>query len=409
MPDIPSDAQTVRRPSLAILVAMAAIGPLALNIFMPSMPGMVRVFETTPAMVQLTLSLFLVAIAVAQLIIGPLSDHYGRRPVLLAGMILFVIASLACRLSPTIEALIAARILQGASGCFGLVLSRSIVRDLYQREKSASMIGYVTMGMAVAPMIGPAIGGYLDIVAGWQTPFDLMIVLGLIVLIACYFTLGETNTNPTPSFGLTESLKSYRKLLSSPNFLGFSATSALATCVFFAFLGGAPFIVTEIMGLTPVDYGLYFALVAGGYLVGNFLSGRFAERLGVIAMITTGNVLSLAAIGVMGLGFALGILHPLMLFGPVFFTSMANGMILPNAIAGAVSIRPDLAGAASGLSGSLQMGAGAAASAVVGALLTTSKFAGTQWPLILVMGVASIAAFTAGLVCIVLERRAEAV
>jgi len=395
-----------RRPSLAILIAMAAISPLAMNISMPSMPGMVSVFDTSAAMVQLTLSLFLVAISLSQLLIGPLSDFFGRRPVLLASMALFVLASVACRFAPDIEALIAARILQGASGCAGLVLARTIVRDLYSRDKSASMIGYVTMGMAVAPMVGPAIGGYLDGIGGWQSSYDLMILLGVLVVIGAYWDLNETNHNRSPDFGLRQTVKSYAVLTHYSAFWAFTLTSSFAACVFFSFLGGAPFIVTTLMNLTPSEYGLYFTLVAGGYITGNFLSGRFSERFGVFRMIMTGNVFSLLAVSAMGINFALENYHPLALFGPMFFSSLSNGMTLPNAVAGAVSVRPDLAGAASGLSGSLQMGMGAAASMTVGALIASTQFGGTGWPLVTVMAVSSVLAFLSGLFCLALRNEA---
>lgn len=389
-----------RRPSLAVLIAISAVGPLALNIFMPSMPGMVTVFETSPAMVQLTLSLYLIAISVAQLIIGPLSDHFGRRPILLAGMALFLVGTLACRLAPSIDALIVGRIIQGAGGCAGLVLARSVVRDLYSRNKSASMIGYVTMGMAVAPMIGPAIGGYLDGIRGWESSFDLMLAIGVVVFIASYFDLNETNRHRTPDFGFRPALRSYATLSGYGAFWIFALTSSFASGVFFSFLGGAPFIVTDLMHLTPTQYGLYFALVAGGYLTGNFLSGRYAERTGIVAMIMIGNTLSVVAVAAIAIGFAFEFYHPLALFGPMFFTSMANGLTLPNAIAGAVSVRPELAGAAAGLSGSLQVGAGAVASAIVGALIAGEAFGATGWPLVLVMAITSILAFLTGLLCL---------
>lgn len=399
----PTESASQRRPSLAILIAMAAISPLAMNIFMPSMPGMVKVFDTSPAMVQLTLSLFLVAISLSQLLIGPLSDFFGRRPVLLASMAFFVLASFACRFAPNIEALIAARILQGASGCAGLVLARTVVRDLYSREKSASMIGYVTMGMAVAPMVGPAIGGYLDGINGWQSSYDLMIVLGILVLVGAYWDLNETNHNCSPDFGLRQTLQRYAILSRYSSFWAFTLTSSFASCVFFSFLGGAPFIVTNIMHLAPSEYGLYFTLVAGGYITGNFLSGRYSERFGVFRMIMTGNLLSMVAVGAMGIGFALEIYHPLALFGPMFFSSLSNGLTLPNAVAGAVSVRPDLAGAASGLSGSLQTGIGAGASITVGALIASNIFGETGWPLVLVMAVSSGLAFLTGLMCLTIR------
>src|SRR5690554_5364405 len=162
-----------RRPSLVILVTISTVSPLALNIYLPSMPSLVGLFDTTMARVQLTLSLYLAAFALAQIVIGPLSDRYGRRPVLLWGMVVFMLGSLACALAPDIDFLIAGRILQAAGGSTGIVLGRAIVRDLYDRRQAASMIGYVTMGLAIAPMVGPAIGGVLDHVFGWTASFYL--------------------------------------------------------------------------------------------------------------------------------------------------------------------------------------------------------------------------------------------
>lgn len=398
-----ADSASVRRPSLATLIAIAAISPLAMNIFIPSMPGMVHVFDTSPAMVQLTLSLFLVSISLSQLLIGPLSDFFGRRPVLLACMAGFVLASIACRFATSIDMLIIARIFQGASGCAGLVLARTVVRDLYSRERSASMIGYVTMGMAVAPMVGPAIGGYLDGINGWQSSFDLLVILGILVLIAAYLDLNETNQNRSPDFGLRQTLKSYATLSRYKSFWAFTMTSSFASCVFFSFLGGAPFIVTRIMHLEPATYGLYFTLVAGGYITGNFLSGRFSERFGLFKMIMTGNILSMVAVSAMAIAFAFEIYHPLALFGPMFFSSVSNGLTLPSAVAGAVSVRPDLAGAASGLSGSLQTGLGAGASIAVGALIASNIFGETGWPLVVVMATGTVLAFLTGLICISLK------
>lgn len=385
---------------MAVLVAMSAVSPLALNIYVPSMPGMVGAFETSATMVQLTLSLYLASIAVTQLIIGPLSDVYGRRPVVLYGLVLFIIGTLICRFAPTIDTLIMGRVIQGAGGCTGLVLARSVVRDLYGREKSASMIGYVTMGMAVAPMIAPAIGGILDGLYGWQSGFDLMILIGVLVLAATVADLNETNQNRKPNLGLRQTVASYRTLGRYPAFWAFAATSSFSTAVFFSFLGGAPFVVTDVLDMTPTEYGFFFIMVAGGYIVGNFLSGRFAERNGIVTMMLAGNSLSIVAVSAIGIGFALEVHHPLTLFGPMFVSGIANGLTLPSAIAGAVSVRTDLAGSAAGLSGSLQVGAGAIASAIVGALIGAGTFGPTVWPLVVCMGCASALAFVSGLLCL---------
>lgn len=394
-----TSGSTTIRPSIALLVAMPALSPFALNIFVPSMPGLVEFFNTSPGMVQLTLSLYLVATSLAQLLIGPISDSWGRRPVFLAGMVLFIVASLVCRLAPGIEVLIAARIVQGVGAAAGFVLVRSIISDLYGQEKSASMIGYVTMGTVLFPMIGPAIGGYLDEAAGWRSSFDFVTGLGIVLFATAFFGLGETIRERQPDFGIRRTLTSFRTLALDAPFRSYTLTSSFSACVFYSFVGGGPFVASQVLHLSASAYGLYYIMIALGYVVGNFISGRIAERAGLFAMIQSGNCLSVCAVIALGLGFASGSDNPLILFVPMFFSSFANGLTLPSAIAGAVSVRPALSGAAAGLSGSLQLGAGAIASAIVGALMTNALLGATAWPLVAIMGISAVLALVTGWFC----------
>lgn len=366
-----------------------------MNIYLPSMPGLVEYFGTTMSEVQLTLSLYLAAIALAQIGIGPLSDRFGRRPVLLWGFGIFLAGSLICALTHSISVFLVGRILQAGGGCVGIVLGRAIVRDLFDRRQAASMIGYVTMGMAVAPMVGPAIGGVLDQTFGVEAISYFVIAVGLIVSLAAFVNLHETN-HYRMSGGIGELFRSFATLLTLPAFWAYSLTAAFTSIAFFAFLGGGPFIASELLEMTPSEYGLYFMLVAAGYIVGNWVSGRYASTAGVLRMITAGNLLLLAAIAAIAIFFASGFIHPLSLFGPIFFVGIANGICLPSSIAGAVSVRPDLAGAASGLAGSMQIGFGAIASALVGWLLSGVLWPGTVWPLVLVMALACIATLISG-------------
>ena len=399
-----SPALSERRPTIALLVAVSAVNPLALNIYLPSMPTLVGIFETTAGMVQLTLSLYLAAVAVAQIGIGPLSDRHGRRPVLLWGLAIFILGSTVCTLADTIETMLVGRVLQAAGGCAGIVLGRAIVRDLFDRSQAASMIGYVTMGLAVAPMIGPALGGALDENFGWRTSSYLMVVLGIVVFVWAWFELHETNHNRTPAGGGLRGLaQSYAVLARSSLFMSYAMTSAFTSAVFFSFLGGAPFIAAELLHMTPSTYGLYFMLVAGGYIIGNWTSGRFSARIGIGRMINGGNAVLSVAVLAIAAAFWMGHLHPLSLFGPMFVVGLGNGMSLPNAIAGAVSVRPDLAGAASGFTGSMQIGAGAVTSALVGWLLSGVLWPGTIWPLVLVMAVCCCIAVGSGGVARLLE------
>jgi DHA1 family bicyclomycin/chloramphenicol resistance-like MFS transporter len=374
------------------LIALSAVSPLAINIVVPALPGLQRVFQADYAAVQLVLSLYLLTFALAQLIVGPLSDRYGRRPVVLVGLVVFALGSAMCFLAPSIEVLIVGRVVQALGGSAGIVLARAIVRDLHERDRAAAVIGYMTTGMAMAQMVGPAFGGLLDEKIGWQAIFWLLTAASLIVFVVCLRDLSETNTYRGQAIGIAGLIASYKTLLKHPVFVSHTATATFASAVYFAFMGGAPYIATELMGLTPSIYGLYFIFVAGGYAIGNFISGRRAQAYGIARMITLGNVIALGSIALSAALLWAGAIHPLSLFVPMFIASVANGITLPSAVAGAVSARPDLAGAASGLSGAAQVGLGAAATAIVGATLSDSAA-----PMVITMGVFALLAFVTGL------------
>ena len=380
--------QPAAKPSfIALLIAVSAVSPLGINMYLPSMPSMARAFGVDFATIQLTFSLYLAAMAFGQLIIGPLSDRFGRRPVLLAGLTVFVLGSLVCLTAPSVGLLIFGRVVQAIGGCAGITLSRAIVRDLYGRNQVASMIGYVTMGMAVAPMIAPTIGGILETLYGWRASFVFLIVFGALALLFASWQLHETNHNRGSTGSARQLLHSYLSLFQTRLFWGYSLTASFVSAVFFAFVAGAPYVMIELMGRSPAEYGFYFAIVPSGYILGNFASGRFAGEVGPNRMILTGTSVTLASVAAMAMAFAMGSLHPAALFVPMFFIGVGNGLVLPSGIAGAVSVRPEVAGAAAGLSGSLQIGFGALVAPAVGATLNS-----TVWPLIAIMAVCSLLA-----------------
>ncbi|MEM1363988.1 MAG: multidrug effflux MFS transporter, partial [Pseudomonadota bacterium] len=383
-----------------LLVLIVSTSPLTMHIYLPSLPGMAIDLQATDAQLQLTLSVYLFTVANAQLIIGPLSDRFGRRRILLVGLLIFLLATLACRFATSIEGLIIARGFQAVGGCAGMVLGRAIVRDISTRQTAASLLGYVTMGMAVAQMMGPAIGGLLDGLYGWRASFDLLFALGLALLIACLVLLPETNLKPQTSFAPDALVRQHLDLGGQPRFWAFALTGALASAIFFAFLGGGPLIAQRELGLSPVTYGLYFGFLAGGYAIGNFFAGRYSEKVGGERMILIGNLLSLFAMATLALLFLVGFAHPLSLFAPMMLSSLANGLCLPNTFSGALSVRPDLAGTASGLAGWLQVMVGAAATVLVGWFIHLGI-----WPLIVIMLLLSIAALLAGTASGRLERQ----
>ena len=387
MPPPALPANGAKSPLLfMILVAVSTLGPLAMNIFVPSIPGLMREFSVSSGTVQLTLTVYLVGIAVSQLIYGPVSDRIGRRPAMLAGLALYVLASLLCALANGIYTLMAARFFQAIGGAAGMVLARAVVRDLHGREASASVLGYITMTWVLVPMFAPALGGLLDEIATWRTSFYVLSALGSLVLVLTVWGLPESNLstgseNP-PNFWRNAAI-----LLRQPSFIAYTLTLGFCSGVFFSFIAGAPFIMVEVLKYSPLDYGLWFMLISVGYMTGNFLSGRFAETVGIDRMITIGN--TLAIIGTVTiLTFALsGNLSPATLFGPMLLVTLGNGLTIPSGTAAAISVLPGTIGVAAGVSGFAQMAVGASASQLTGHLQGT-------WPLVaaIIMAASAIAA-----------------
>ncbi len=363
-------------PHLLTLILLTALSAAALNIFLPSLPSMTAHFDTDYRLMQLSVALYLGVNAALQLVIGPVSDRFGRRPVMLAACVLFLIATLGCILAPTAGAFLVFRMMQAVI-VTGLVLSRAIVRDMAGEAEAASRIGYVTMGMAVVPMVGPAIGGVLDQTLGWKANFWLLFGMGAVVTWLAWADQGETAA-PRPGGFLTQ-LRDSPALFASPRFWGYALTAAFSSGAFFAYLGGAPYVGSEVFGLDPALLGLYFGAPALGYMVGNFVSGRYSRQLGIDRMLGLGTGLTVAGLGV-SLAIALmGLKTAPLFFAFMTFVGLGNGMVLPNAIAGSLSVRPHLAGTASGIGGAIMIGGRAALSALAGALLTGASALPLQW------------------------------
>ena len=369
MPTFTSPAPAGTRPATLALVAVSVLSPIGISIILPSMPSMQRAYETDYGTVQFTLSLYLVSIALSQIIVGPLSDRFGRRPVLLCGISVFIASSLAAVVAPTIESLIAIRVLQAAGGATGLVLGRAIIRDVYDRRKAASMIGYVTMAYALGPMVAPMIGGFLQDLFDWRAQFYFLAAVGCISLAVGWHWIGETNVRPTDRLNFGTMFGDFRSLLSDRLFVLFTLVSASTAGTYFSFLGGASYITENLLRLRPREFGVWLVLVSLGYSLGNFISGRYAERVGVRRMLSIGTVVTLAAVSSLFIGFWAGLESAGFLFSVMLIVACSNGMVLPSAMAGAISARPDIAGAAAGLTGALQMGAGAICSTIAGALI----------------------------------------
>jgi DHA1 family bicyclomycin/chloramphenicol resistance-like MFS transporter len=371
-------------PHILTLILLAGIAALAMNIFLPSLPGMTAHFDTEYRLIQLSVAVYLGVNAMLQLFIGPISDRLGRRPVILGGLAIFLLATLGCIFAGNVWIFLFFRMMQ-ATVVAAMVLSRAVVRDMVPDAQAASMIGYVTMGMAVVPMIGPAIGGMLDQVYGWQASFWALFILGLAVMALAWADLGETAPLSGQSFH--EQIRDYPELFTSPRFWGYAMAAALSSGAFFTYLGGAPFVGSVVFEMTPSQLGLFFGAPAVGYFLGNFVSGRFSVRIGVNRMVLWGTLINAGGIGTNLALFHLGFGSPLSFFGLMTLMGLGNGMAIPNATAGALSVRPNLAGTASGLSGALMIGGGAALSALAGVLLKPGTGA---FPLLWIMFVTAV-------------------
>ncbi len=399
-----TDAATVRYlnrttpPHITTLVLLAGLGAMNMSVFLPSLPSMATHFRADYAVIQLAVSAYLGVTALLQLIIGPVSDRFGRRPVTLTCLAIFVAASIGCVLAPTVEVFLAFRMIQGAV-VVGLVLSRAIIRDMFPQDMAASQIGYVTMGMALVPMVAPMIGGALEEAFGWQSTFLFTIAFGLGVFAISFADLGETAQHRSARF--RDQVAEYPELLLSRRFWGYVAAAAFASGAFFAFLGGGPIVARDVFGLSAFWSGIGFGAPAIGYATGNFLSGRFSARIGVNRMVLNGTLITAFGMGLSLILSIAGLQTAFTFFAFCVTVGLGNGLVIPNASAGMLSVRPHLAGTASGLGSAFMVGGGAILSAVTGGALDLSVSA---TPLVAVMFTSAFF----GLLSIVYVTRREA-
>lgn len=359
-------------PHIVTLILLSGIPAMTMNMFLPSLPAMASYFETDYALMQLSLSLYLGMNAVLQIIIGPISDRFGRRPVLLYTMAIFALASLGCILSTSIEVFLVFRMIQAVC-VSGIALSRAVVRDTLPADSAASKIGYVTMGMALVPMLAPTLGGFLQTAFGWHANFWLMMILGVCLIALIWFDLVETATNRSASFAAQ--VRDYPELFRSRRFWGYAFTAMFAAGAFFAYLGGAPWVGAEVYGLEPTLLGLCLGTPAVGYMVGNGLSGRFSARVGIQRMTLIGTIVTAIGMTLSFVIFLIGLGSVVTFFGFMVTVGLGNGLVIPNATTGMLSVRPHLAGTASGVGGAIMIAGGATLSAISGSLLTTQNAA----------------------------------
>ena len=386
-------------PRLTTLIFLTGLSVLSLSMFLPSVANIAADLQASYVLASLSISGYLAVTAVLQLILGPLADRYGRRPVLVISVLLFTVASVVAAMAENIWVFLAARVVQSAI-ISGAALAAAIISDTTEKSKAAGLMGYVGMAMAVAPMVAPMLGGLLDEAFGWRSGFWLYAGFGAVLFWLVWTDLGETNPAPAETF--FDQMRAYPELFRSRRFWGYSVCLAFSVGVFYLFIASVPLVGAKVFGLSASTIGIGIGSITGGFFVGSFLSGRYSARMGLMFMIFAGRLAAFVGIAIALLLYLAGVTDPIIFFAGAICGGFGNGLTVPNARAGALAIRPHLAGSASGLNGSLTVGFGAVLTIVPGLVLTETNGA---WLTLLLMLLASTGALLAAIYVWDVDRR----
>lgn len=390
------------RPPLFILMLLSCLAVLPINLFLPSLPHIADEFQVDYAIVNLSVAGFGIAAGVAQLVAGPLSDWYGRRPVALAAALIFVAASIGCMVAPSIETFLFFRIVQSIV-VVGYGVSLAVIKETSDGREAASRIGYVATAYAIVPMIGPALGGFLDQLFGWRSSFLLFSLCGVLVFLLVFRRLTETNSTPAQS--LATYAAGYKQLLGSVRFWAYTSCMAFSIGTLYVFLGAVPLMAGRVFEISPASVGILMGVVPGGFMLGSFLSGRYASRNVYGINVLTGRLITFAGLlaGLVMAWFEIG--HVLAFFGPCMCIGLGNGLTMPSANAGAMSVRPDLAGSAAGLASAVTLAGGALVAALAGLFYNEAN---TIIALLSIMLAVSILGVFAAMLVLIDDRRRSA-
>jgi len=369
---------------VTLLVALSSFGPLTMSIYTPVMPLIGSDLMTGADSVKFTLTTYMLGFAVGQLFYGPLSDRFGRRPVLLVGVLFFTVASIGCAFASSIEGLIGLRILQGLGAASGAVLGRALLRDAYDAKEMPLVMSWIALAMNVSPAIAPSIGGLLGQEFGWRATFWFVSGFGALLLAAMTLALGETNRFRSERIDLAVLSSGSSEMLRNRRFLGYVLTLGFAFAINFGMLAGTPFILQDKLGFSPREFGLIVLISTSGFAAGNFANNRLVGRVSSIAILRLAGWFHVAALSLMAVLSLSGVATWWAIVGPHMVLSFGSGMIGPNASAGAVSLYPRLAGTASSWVGLAQMGMGALGTIMV-AVLTAIGSRYTAMPLVIAL------------------------
>jgi MFS transporter, DHA1 family, multidrug resistance protein len=383
-------------PRLSTLVCLSALAILPINFFLPSLPRMAAEFGVDYGLVGLSLAAYAIVSACLQLVLGPLSDRFGRRPVVLVALAIFVAATVGCATALDVWTFLACRMVQAViAPTYGVALA--VIRDTTSREQSASRFGYLAMAWAVAPMLGPTAGGLFDQAFGWRASFYVLALFGIAVLALCLTDLHETNTSRSTT--MREQYKAYPELLGSKRFLAYCLCMAFSVGAFYAFLAGAP-LAASAFDLSPAALGLYMGSITAGFVFGSFLAGRLAGKLPEATLLIGGRIVACGGLLFGIVLFFVGVDHVAALFGPCLFVGVSNGLTQPSANAAAISVRATQTGSAAGLAGAITVAGASIMAAIAGSVLSEEN---GRSGLLMVMLASAVIALGAALFARLLE------
>ena len=393
------EAPWARPPGLFLLGAITTSGSLPMHIIVPALPAAAAELGVTPATIQLTVSVYLIGLAVGQLLYGPWSDRFGRRPTLLIGLTIYLFASAAAALAPNVGVLLGARVLQSLGGCSGLAIGRAVARESAGPGKAAARLALLTFVMTVAPALAPALGGYTTAWFGWRAVFVLLAVLGFATLLAAVLLLPETNKARTAGAGPVQMMIVYGRLFRSARFCGYAFGGACSTTSIYAFIAASPFLFIQVLDRSAEDVGIYGLILLAGASVGSIAANRFAGRARVWNAARVANLLTIAGALLFLTTVTTGLMSVETVLASMFVYTLGVGAASPFAAVGSMSVYPDAVGTASGLHGSVQM--------VYGALCTLAV---SLWPAEPALNVAIVLLLSAllGQAALTMAARAEA-
>ena len=349
-----------------LLAAAVALGPLAIDMYLPALPAMGEALSADTGQVQLTLSIYMVGFALAQLICGPLADRFGRKPIMIGGFLLFAIASVVCALATNIETLILCRFLQALGGSAGPVLGRAAVRDIYSPRDAARIMAILASIMALAPAVAPTLGGFMVVSLGWSSIFLALGGYALIMAVVVAVGIPEPmRPENRQSLRIGSLWKNYRAIASDISFLGYTLTNSLTFAGLFAFLSGSSFVLIDFLGVEPQYFGLFFACIVTGYIGGNLTAVGLGRSLTPDQILIRGLIVAVAGGSLMAALATAHIYNVWAVILPQSLLMVGVGMVLPQTMAGALANFPSMAGSASALFGFTQM----VVAAIVGALV----------------------------------------